>query len=206
MLDKIPEPDSEKPRVPVIENNTSPVAQQPADLAQPQPPAPPPRRKISLEAIVGIVTAIVGIAAIVIAHWDANELKPTQAGKFEFADETVTLDGRVFKPPKGPIQVQFWTPSARTKEAQNIKDWERMDNDDKLDDFAAKLMKRKIVPGYRRYEVIGAGIGDRQIGAWWVSTGDFKFVEFLKLYQEFWKPGTDNVYMEIAPVAGGHSR
>ena len=129
-----------------------------------------------------------------------------QAGKFDYADQTITLDGKAFTPPKGPIQVQFWTPSARTKEAQDIKDWERMVDDDKLNNFAERLMRQKIVTGYRRYEVTGAGIAGTKIGAWWVSTGDFKFVEFLKLYDEVWKPGTDNVYMEITPAAGGHSR
>jgi hypothetical protein len=134
-------------------------------------------------------------------------LVQTLEGRFGVTDQHVTLNGKAVKIPKGPIQIQFWTPSARTKEAVDVKDWEKMDSDDKLDVFAGKLMQARIIKGYRRYEVTGAGFGSRRVGAWWVSSNDtdFNIGNFLRTYLDFWKPGDDKVYMEIQPIESGHS-
>ena len=66
-------------------------------------------------------------------------------------------------------------------------------------------MGAKIIEGYRRYEVTGAGIGSRKKGAWWVSTnrGKFNLADFLKAYAKFWKPGEDTTYMEIVTLSSG---
>jgi hypothetical protein len=126
-------------------------------------------------------------------------------GPIKFRGEEPTLDGKPISVPKGATQIGFWTPSSRTKEAADVKDWEIVESDAKLDQFAERLMKAKILEGYRRYEVIGAGVGSRKIGAWWVSTnsGEFKLSEFLAAYKEFWKPGEDTTYMEIVPLSSG---
>jgi hypothetical protein len=175
---------------------------------EPERRAPERRWKMSPELTIGVATVIIGIAAMLIAHWDFDRLHEllSRAGKVDFNDEAITLDRKVYQPPKGPLRVQFWTPSVHTKEAAGTKEWERLDNDDKLNAFGDELMTRKIVAGYRRYEVTGSGLGGRKIGAWWVATGEFKFIEFIKLYQTIWKPGEDDIYMEIAPVSAGHSR
>jgi len=44
-------------------------------------------------------------------------------------------------------QIQFWTPSAKTKDTPGVAEWLKMDNDSKLDDFADALMKGDIVSG-----------------------------------------------------------
>jgi hypothetical protein len=111
--------------------------------------------------------------------------------------------------PDGPTQIGFWTPSAKTKETADASTWEIFESDKKLDDFADRLMTAKIIEGYRRYEVTGAGKEDsRRIGAWWVSTknGEFKLRDFLRAYSEFWKNGEDATYMEILPLksSGGY--
>jgi hypothetical protein len=79
-----------------------------------------------------------------------------------------------------------------------------MENDGRLDEFAEKLMKGHILKGYRHYDVVGQGSrGPKQAGAWWISSNDSEFdmKAFLLAYYEFWKPGEDNVYMEVTPVA-----
>jgi hypothetical protein len=164
--------------------------------------------EIILGIVAAVVAAIIGIAAILVAHWDAEQLKETVTGKFEYSHQKVMLDGKTFNPPKGPLQIQFWTPSVRTKETPGIKDWERVDSDTKLDVFGERLVAARILTGYRRYEVIGLGLGGRKSGAWWVSSNDsgFKLAEFLKVYQEFWSPGEDSVYMEIVPVTSGYGK
>jgi len=127
------------------------------------------------------------------------------AGPIKARGEQITINDKPFSVPTGPTQIGFWTPSSRTKEADEVKTWEIVESDAKLDEFAEKLMNAKILQGYRRYEVIGAGVGSRKIGTWWVSTnvGDFRFVDFVKAYAEFWKPGNDATYMEILPLSSG---
>jgi len=102
--------------------------------------------------------------------------------------------------------VEFWTPSVQTKESPKAKPWERLVNDAKLIEFGNLLMTEHIVEGYRRHDIVGAGQGDRQNGTWWIATGKFKFVEFLRAYHEVWHPGADEVYMEVLDAKGGHSR
>jgi hypothetical protein len=104
-------------------------------------------------------------------------------------------------------QIQFWTPSAKTKETPGVKDWLKVD-DAMLDAFAETLMNGHIVKGYSRHEVVGAGLGVRKIGEWWSATlnDDVTPEQFLTVYSTFWKPGTDSTYMEIMRVKGGYSQ
>jgi hypothetical protein len=134
-----------------------------------------------------------------------NTVKETVVGVAEITrDNRITFNGHEFKTPPGPIMIEFWTPSAQTKNYAGAKDWEKLEDDGRLDEFAEKLMKEHIVKGYRRYDVVGQGSrGPRQAGAWWISSNDssFDMKAFLLAYYEFWKPGEDNVYMEVTPVA-----
>jgi hypothetical protein len=127
------------------------------------------------------------------------------AGGIKAVEGGVLVNGRLIKLPEGPIQIGFWTPSARTKEAVDVKKWEIIASDETLDVFADRLMKGKTIEGYRRYEITGAGNGSRKVGTWWVSTNgaSFQLKDFLSEYEEFWKPGDDAIYMEILPLRSG---
>jgi hypothetical protein len=142
-------------------------------------------------------------------HEDASKIVETLRvgiGRWEVVGQVITLDGKEVSIPKGPIQIQFWTPSAMTKQTADAKEWEKFDSDDRLVEFGDKLIGARIVRGYRRYDVIGEGRGSRKVGAWWVSSNsaDFKLDDFLKFYQEFWQPGEDAVYMEVQTIASGY--
>jgi hypothetical protein len=102
-------------------------------------------------------------------------------------------------------QVQFWTPSSKTKEASNLHDWEKIDDDKKVEKFADELMDG-TTSGYRRYEVSGSGLGGTKVGFWWVATlrKDVTPEKFLQKYNQFWKPGNDRAYMEIRSIRGGY--
>jgi hypothetical protein len=146
----------------------------------------------------------VGVSATGItlrAQGIAGDVKPVGNG--------VTVNDQTVSVPKGPIQIGFWTPSVRTKEASDVSKWEIMDSDAKLDDFANRMVNAGIIEGYRRYEVTGEGRrGARRVGAWWVSTNsaEFNLTEFLNAYIEFWQPGNPSIYMEIQPLrSGGYS-
>jgi hypothetical protein len=47
--------------------------------------------------------------------------------------------GKVIPELKKGYQIQFWTPSLRTKEIQGVHEWEKVGSDDKLDAFAETL-------------------------------------------------------------------
>jgi hypothetical protein len=103
-------------------------------------------------------------------------------------------------------RIQFWTPSARTKETPGVKEWLKVD-ESMLDQFAELLMNSHIVKGYSRYEVIGAGLGVRKVGEWWSATlvEGVTVKEFLTEYNKFWKPGNDSTYMEVMHLSGGYA-
>jgi hypothetical protein len=167
----------------------------------------------------GSALCMAGVVLLGLSIWPSIELAITAtgvhlraaqgiAGAFRAAGEAITVNDKSISVPKGPIQIGFWTPSAKTREAVDAKKWEIFEDDKKLDAFAERLMKAKIIEGYRRYEVVGEGRGARKVGAWWVSTNsaDFKLTDFLRAYTEFWQPGEDSVYMEVLPLrSGGYS-
>jgi hypothetical protein len=164
----------------------------------------------------GSVLCMAGIVLIGLSIWQSVELVVNRdgiklsarggiAGGIKAVEGGVLVNGQPIKLPEGPIQIGFWTPSARTKEAVDVKKWEIIASDETLDVFADRLMKGKTIEGYRRYEIIGAGNGSRKVGTWWVSTNgaSFQLKDFLSEYEEFWKPGDDAIYMEILPLRSG---
>jgi len=95
-------------------------------------------------------------------------------------------------------QIQFWTPSVKTKATKGVASWEKIDSDEKLNGFANDLLKDRRVRGYRRYEVTGEGLSPRRQGYWWVMTADndYSLSDFVKGYHAFWKNDTA-VYVEV---------
>lgn len=195
------------------------------------PPAPGagndgPKRPIRLTFVridpIAVLALIVAAAAAIYQHIDSGEsterlnqfgerlgkiMQETVVGLAKVTDSRVIFNGHEYKAPPGPIEIEFWTPSIRTKESPGAKDWEKIDNEQRLELFAEKLMKAHILKGYRRYDVVGQGSrGPRQAGAWWVSSNDsdFDMKAFLIAYYEFWKPGEDSVYLEITRVASAY--
>lgn len=197
------------------EPRTQGVVREPAKPLSPEPlPKEPQERahKIHFDPaalVASLLAIIVSIVAIRTASHDfdrvveeARKNTEQRVGEFRRVGDRVTMNGNPVTLPEGPRQIQFWTPSAKTKEAANVKDWEKIASDGELDKFGDGLKTAGIVAGYRRYEVTGDGKGGRKTGAWWVASGgeNFKLENFLAAYLRFWKPGDDQVYMEILPV------
>ena len=88
----------------------------------------------------------------------------------EYSVSTGRIDfrkGAEFLPDiKDRYQIQFWTPSEKTKLTTGLPEWTKVDSDTRLDTFAELLMNGNIIRGYSRYEVIGAGLGVRKSGSW----------------------------------------
>jgi hypothetical protein len=185
-----------------------------ADMDKPPEPANEPWWKLPIDRWIALVAVAVAIASAIYSHIDFGrthedliQLRLVFSGKPDAnSDYVITLDNKAFAPPKGPVRVEFWTPSVQTQESPKAKPWEKLADDAKLVEFGDLLTKEHIIEGYRRYDVIGAGKGDRQKGTWWIASGKFKFVEFLRAYHEVRHPGADEVYMEVLDAKGGHSR
>ncbi|HWZ42633.1 MAG TPA: hypothetical protein VNW97_04120 [Candidatus Saccharimonadales bacterium] len=108
--------------------------------------------------------------------------------------------------PQAHHQLEFWTPTVKTKDASGVKEddnykWLVMDDNGKLIEFAKALShNRREIVGFRWNEVEGRGEGSLQAGAWWVVTlgeGLTCTQFFRQYYGPIWNPGRDGVYYEI---------
>jgi hypothetical protein len=108
-------------------------------------------------------------------------------------------------------QLEFWTPSAKTKDfmtrqSGEIADsdrWEILDSEDRVMEFGMKLHNDPDVLGYRRNEVWGHGRTDFKPGWWWTMsvTTNYSVKELDRVYQDFWKSGK-TVYVEVIDNRG----
>lgn len=76
----------------------------------------------------------------------------------------------------------------------------RIHSDDRLNQFADRLLSDRRVIGYRRYEVVGQGLGFRRNGSWWTMTvdDDYSVADLVEVYHDFWKTGGEgSIYVEI---------
>ena len=102
--------------------------------------------------------------------------------------------------------IQFWTPSAKTKNAnvEDIEPWEKLESDDMAIAFGNILRSDQRISGFRRYEVYGTGLRGLKAGFWWVVTAkqDYKLAEFKETYRTFWK-NEKSIYIEVIREGGG---
>jgi hypothetical protein len=163
-----------------------------------------------LANMIRAIAALIAACALVYGVVVLGQVSIKALG-IEFAITSGTIDfrrGADFLPDlKDRYQIQFWTPSEKTKETAGIAEWLKVDSDSKLDTFAEELMNGHIFKGYSRFEVVGAGKGVRKKGAWWIASleDDVKIPQFLNEYKRFWKPGNDSTYMEVMLIKGGYA-
>jgi hypothetical protein len=93
-------------------------------------------------------------------------------------------------------QLEFWTPSAKTKDylkpnGRTVGDpekWQILPNDDPVIQFGSVLHSNTSVFGYRRVEEWGQGRTSFKPGWWWtmnVST-NYSVVELARTYHQYW--------------------
>ena len=108
-------------------------------------------------------------------------------------------------------QMEFWTPSAKTKdylpkEGGKVVDkekWEVILSDAAVSQFGMMLHSNVNVLGYRRVEVWGQGRTSFKPGWWWtmnVST-NYSVGDLADVYQTFWKSPT-TVFVEVIDNRG----
>ena len=94
-------------------------------------------------------------------------------------------------------QLEFWTPSADTKDylrkqGGNIMDsekWQVISNDDAALQFGLMLHTNQNVIGYRRSKVWGHGRTDFKPGWWWTLNvvTNYSPGDLARAYEVFWK-------------------
>jgi len=107
------------------------------------------------------------------------------------------------EPIEDTFLLQFWTPSALTKEAfagSSDDAWKWQDcSEVDAKAFGDKLHENKSVVGYRRWEVFGHGTSTPKHGYWWVLTvrEEFTIPDLEKAYREHWgMPEEKQLYIE----------
>ena len=108
-------------------------------------------------------------------------------------------------------RMEFWTPSAKTKDylskeggkiADNDK-WQVIPSDAAVLQFGGILHSNANVLGYRRVEVWGQGRTNFKPGWWWTMNvyTNFSVVELAHTYQTFWK-APQPVFVEVIDNRG----
>jgi hypothetical protein len=109
-------------------------------------------------------------------------------------------------------QLEFWTPSARTKDFLPVKNgsnyakekWQIIPSDDEVFKFGALLHSNGNILGYRRSEVWGHGRTEYKPGWWWSVnvTTNYTATDLVRAYMSFWKPPSP-VLIEVIDNRGG---
>jgi len=113
-------------------------------------------------------------------------------------------------------QLEFWTPSAKTKdylhkeggEVVATEKWEELSNDDAVLQFGELLhTNRDNILGYRRVENWGQGTTGFKPGWWWTVNvyADYSVVDFAKVYEGYWKSSRP-VFIEVIDNRGSKNQ
>lgn len=112
-------------------------------------------------------------------------------------------------------QLEFWTPSARTKGYLHMEDgqvvptetWEVISNDDPVEQFGSMLHSNMNVLGYRRVEVWGQGRTSFKPGWWWTVNvlTNYSAGALAQAYEEFWK-SHQTLFVEVIDNRGGDQK
>ena len=108
-------------------------------------------------------------------------------------------------------RMEFWTPSARTKdyvarEGGGVRErdkWEILSSDEPVIEFGKLLRSDSSVAGYRRAEVWGHGRTILKPGWWWTMTvtTNYPVDKLMRTYRDFWK-SPNSVFVEVIDNGG----
>jgi hypothetical protein len=112
-------------------------------------------------------------------------------------------------------QMEFWTPSAGTKdylhkdggEVDPKDKWQVIPGDDTVLQFGFLLHSNVNVLGYRRVEVWGQGRSNFKPGWWWTMNvfTNYSVGDLAHTYQEFWK-SSQPVFVEVIDNRGSEEK
>jgi hypothetical protein len=112
-------------------------------------------------------------------------------------------------------QIEFWTPSVRTKdylhkdggEVADKDKWQIIPSDDAVLQFGQVLHSNMDVFGYRRVEEWGQGRSNFKPGWWWTMnvTTNYSASDLAHIYQKFWK-SPQAVLVEVIDNRGSNEK
>ncbi len=112
-------------------------------------------------------------------------------------------------------QMEFWTPSAKTKDylhqegggVSSNETWEVLSSDDAVLQFGTLLHSNVNVLGYRRVEVWGQGRSTFKPGWWWTVNAftNYAVTDLARTYQSYWK-SSQPVFVEVIDNRGSEEK
>ena len=112
-------------------------------------------------------------------------------------------------------QMEFWTPSVKTKEylrkvggeVGDMEKWQIIPSDDAVSQFGLVLHSNVNVLGYRRIEEWGQGRTSYKPGWWWTMNvmTDYSVGDLAHLYREFWK-SPQPILVEVIDNRGSNAK
>jgi hypothetical protein len=164
------------------------------------PPASPRRANFWSTLSLALICATIAFIA-----WQFMHHTQTHPSRRLWTPVVVGPDGSETALQAGTRRLEFWTPSAKTKDylagdGGAIRDrdkWEATASDERVQQFGSLLRTNSNVLGYRRTEVWGHGRTGLKPGWWWTTTvtTNYTVLNLMQAYRGFWK-STNAVFVE----------
>ena len=158
-------------------------------------PEPPARGSASPKISPGILpwllvwAAIAGLACFVFLQRQAEPARRLWLPVVVGTNDSTPILGETHR-------LEFWTPSAKTKDYlstnggsyEDNERWQILTSDDKVNEFGMMLHSNRAIFGYRRVEEWGQGRTGFKPGWWWTMNAatDFTAVDLARAYRQFW--------------------
>lgn len=178
-----------------------------SDTPSPAPQKTPRRANFWSTLSLAIICAMLAFFV-----WQFTHVTPSHPLRRLWTPTVVTPEGMETALQAGTVRLEFWTPSARTKdhlagEGGVIRDrdkWEAIASDEPVHQFGALLRTNSNVLGYRRTEVWGHGRTSLKPGWWWTTTvtTNYSVQSLVQTYRAFWK-STNAIFVEKIENPGG---
>jgi hypothetical protein len=149
-----------------------------------------------------IICAAIVVAAYLLAHRNPPQPRRQWIPVVVATNGDVTVLGET-------RQMNFWTPSVRTKEyltnsgPRSPDAWQILESENPVVDFGKMLHTNNEVLGFRRVEDWGHGRSIYKPGWWWTINvqNEFTPAEMGRIYQSFWKC-SGPVFIEVVDSRG----
>lgn len=155
-----------------------------------------PRSSRPMNFWAAVCVALICATVAYVVHQFLNAREPGRPQRL-WTPVGVTPEGSETVIQPATRRLEFWTPSARTKdhlarEDGNIRErdkWEMLANDEPVHQFGQLLRTNSNVLGYRRAEVWGHGRTSLKPGWWWTMTvtTNYTLQQLVQSYRGFWK-------------------
>jgi len=174
----------------------------------PKSSSPAPARRANFWSTLTVALVCATVAFLVFQYRQTSATPPAQR---LWTPVVLTPEGGETALQPATRRLDFWTPSARTKDylareggAVRERDkWEILTSDEAVQQFGTLLRTNSNVLGYRRAEVWGHGRTSLKPGWWWnmTVTTNYTVQNLMQAYRGFWK-SSNAVFVEVVENPG----